>query len=74
MRVKGGGNAFNVNTGLVELTNATETPLIYIKNNEEKDLVITAVAIGMFNSTNGSGTADVYATFVMNPTYWNNYF
>ena len=62
------GNAYNINTGLVSLTNATDTPLLYFKNTETRDFILQAVAIGMFDSTNGSATADVYATFIRNPT------
>jgi len=63
------GDAYNLNTGIVSLTNAVDTPLIYVKNNElTKNLVIEAVIIGLFNSTGGSATADVYATIVRNPT------
>ncbi len=66
--VNSAGNAYNLNTGIVNLTNDTETPLLYIKNNENKNLVITAIVIGMFNSANGSDTANVTATFIRNPT------
>jgi len=63
------GDAYNINTGIVSLTDAADTPLLYLKNNElTKDLIIEAVAIGMFASTAGSATADVYATFIRNPT------
>jgi hypothetical protein len=62
------GNAYNINTGIINLTNATDTPVLYFKNNENKDAIITAVVIGLFNSTGGSSTADVYTTFIMNPS------
>jgi hypothetical protein len=61
------GNAYNLNTGIINLTNATRTSVIYLKNNEENDLVISAVAIGAFNSANGDGL-DMTAIFVRNPT------
>jgi len=62
------GDAFNINTGFVVLSNAVDTPVLYLKNTDEKELIIEAVALGMFNSANGSATADVYATFIRNPT------
>lgn len=62
------GFAYNLNTGLISLTDAVDTPIMYLKNNEEGDIIIEAVVIGAFNSTNGSSTADVYTTFIRNPT------
>lgn len=60
------GNAYNINTGIVNLTNATETSLIYFKNGEEDDFVVTAVVIGVWAS-DGDGL-DMVATFKRNPT------
>lgn len=62
------GDAYNLNTGIITITDAVETPLIYFKNNETEDFIIEAVALGMFNSTGGSSTANVFATFIRNPT------
>jgi hypothetical protein len=62
------GDAYNINTGIVTLTNATETPLLYLKNGEDKDMVVEAVVIGVFDSSDGDSTANVTATFVRNPT------
>jgi hypothetical protein len=62
------GLAFNINTGDIELTNATETPVIYLKNNEDLNLIIEAVAIGLAPSTNGDSGETVTATFIKNPT------
>jgi len=62
------GDAYNINTGIISLTNAVDTPVLYIKNNEDRSLIVTGIVIGVFNSTNGSSTADMYATFVRNPT------
>ena len=30
------GDAFNINTGIVTLTDSVNTPLLYIKNNEDQ--------------------------------------
>lgn len=60
------GDSYNINTGLITLTNATDTPVLYLKNNELRDLLITAIAVGMQDSTGGSGLAQI--TVVRNPT------
>jgi hypothetical protein len=58
------GDAYNLNTGLISITgNAT---LMYVKNNEDKDLVIEAIAIGSFEGITHSD--DPYLTLVRNPT------
>lgn len=62
------GDAYNINTGLVSLTDAVDTPLLYLKNNEDNEFIISVVVIGMFNSAGGDSTADVYSTFIRNPT------
>jgi len=62
------GRAFNINTGVIDLSNAVDTPCIYLKNDETQTLVITSVAIGVAASTGGSATIPVEATFIRNPT------
>ena len=62
------GNGYNINTGIITLTNDTDTPVVYVKNNEDFGLVITAVAIGLNYSTGGSATDMAQITFVRNPT------
>jgi len=42
----GRGNAFNINTEFLAVSASIETPLIYFKNNEDKDIVIAAWFIG----------------------------
>lgn len=49
------GRSYNVNSGSITLTDAADTPLIYLKNNETQDLHITAIAVGVGPSTGGSG-------------------
>ena len=63
----GKGNAYNINTGVVSLTSADETSMIYFNNGEDKDFVIVAVVIGIWGSANGDGL-DMLATFIRNPT------
>ena len=62
------GDAYNINTGYITLTNATETPILYVKNNEDENLMIDAIAFGVQPSTGGSSTELAYATVVRNPT------
>lgn len=57
------GNSFNVNTGVITLTNATETPVLYIANTSDNDdLVITRFLWLIRGTTGGSGdvTVDIY--------------
>ena len=61
------GEAYNLNTGTITLTNATETPVAYLKNNEAKDLVIDAIAVGVDDSTGGDATF-TYIKVIRNPT------
>ena len=60
------GDKYNINTGDITLTDATITSVLYIKNNEDRDLVITGLIYNLGNSTGGSGDGviDVYR----NPT------
>jgi hypothetical protein len=57
---------YNINTGTITLTNATKTSILYIKNEGNDDLVITALIYNLGNSTGGTGdgTVDV----LRNPT------
>lgn len=61
------GTAFNLNTGVITLTDSVETPVMYVKNNNETDLHITAIAVGLGPSTGGSGGIPKI-TVVRNPT------
>ncbi len=61
------GNAFNVNTGLITLTNAgVNNGIVYYKNTGNEDLIISEILIIIGSSTGGSGdgTINVYK----NPT------
>lgn len=61
------GESYNINTGFITLTNDTETPILYVKNNGEQDYHLKSVVVGVFTSTGGSGDSP-YATFIKNPT------
>ena len=58
------GQAFNINTGLISITG--DATLLYIKNTEDRDLVIEAIATGSFDGITHSD--DPYLTLVRNPT------
>lgn len=48
------GRGFNVNTGILTLTNATaDTAVLYIKNTDVNDMIITSATISTGNSTAG---------------------
>lgn len=52
------GHCFNIFTGTLTLTNATETPVIYLKNDTEEDsLIISRVFFTFGTSTGGAGEA-----------------
>jgi hypothetical protein len=61
------GNAYNLNTGGITLTNAADTPIMYVKNNEAQDLNVTAIAVGVGPTTGGTGEIPEI-TIVRNPT------
>lgn len=61
------GRSFNINTGVITLTDAADTPVLYLKNNEIGSLHITAIAIGVGPSSGGSGGIPKI-TVIRNPT------
>lgn len=61
------GDAYNLNTKNITLTNDSDTPVVYIKNNETQNLHIATVVIGQKPSA-GSSTTLSEITFVRNPT------
>ena len=65
------GDAYNVNTGLITLTNAVDTPVIYIKNNEDEDIHVDAIAVGLSPSVSGTSLEMVQFTVIRNPTLGN---
>lgn len=60
-------NAFNINTEFLTITNATETPLLYIKNNEDYDLIVEAWFVGTDVAV-GSATRQSIMRVHPNPT------
>lgn len=69
------GDAFNINTGTINLSNATATPVLYLENTGEFDMIIPQIIYLLRASTNGTGdvTVDIYknitgGTIVSNAT------
>lgn len=60
------GWRFNINTGDIAFTNATEVSVLYVKNTGDDDLVIDSLIYLLGNSTNGTG--DVNVNVIRNPT------
>jgi hypothetical protein len=63
------GNAYNINTGIITLTSANESAILYFKNTDPtKRVHISAIAIGLGPSTGGVSTEIPKITIVRNPT------
>lgn len=62
------GNSYNINTGLVTLTSAAESGILYIKNGEDKHLHLSSVVVILGPSTGGSATDTTRIRFYRNPT------
>jgi hypothetical protein len=61
------GYSYNLNTGNITLTNsATKNAVMYVKNNENFDIIISNIFYILGNSTGGSGNC--YVDIVRNPT------
>lgn len=65
------GNAYNVNTGWIDLTSSTESAVLYFKNEEPpvngvSDISIDAIAIGIDSLGTTAGLSDI--TIVRNPS------
>ena len=61
-----GGRAFNINTEFLTITSDTEHALLYIKNNEDRPLIVAAWFIGTDAGTNGANLGLVRTYY--NPT------
>ena len=46
------GQAYNVNTGDVTLNDATNSALLYFKNDEDQDVIVEAIAVGLRGNGN----------------------
>jgi hypothetical protein len=61
-----GGRAFNINTEFLSITTDTEHALLYLKNNEDRPLIVSAWFIGTDAGTNGANLGLVRTYY--NPT------
>lgn len=57
------GLAYNFNTGLISITG--DATLMYFKNNDDNQFIITAIALGFFDGITHSD--DPYITLIRNP-------
>ena len=60
------GDKYNINTGDITLTDAAITTVLFLKNNEDRDLIITALIYNL--GTTASGSGDVKVEVLRNPT------
>lgn len=60
------GDSYNINTGIINLTSSNKSAVIYLKNNESRNLIITNLFYLIGNSTSGSG--DFLISVLRNPT------
>lgn len=61
------GNEYNLNTGTIAYTGTSESSMIYFKNDESEDFVITAIAVGL-GTRSATITDSANVTIVRNPT------
>jgi hypothetical protein len=60
------GDAYNLNTGTIGLTSSTASSVFYLKNNESRDLIVEALAVGIGSA--GTTTDSSVITIIRNPT------
>ena len=60
------GDSYNINTGNIGLTSQSESAILYFKNNEDRDFIIDAIALGVDSS--GTTGNDSIVTLMRNPT------
>lgn len=60
------GDSYNLNTGIVTLTNTADTPVMYLKNNEDRNLHIQTIVVILGASASGTGESKI--TVISNPT------
>lgn len=68
-RATSGGNSFNINTGLITLTSAGESGILYVKNTSStKNIRVDGVVVILGPSTGGATTDTTHIRFYKNPT------
>ena len=60
------GDGFNINTGIINLTDSADSAVLFFKNNEKFPVVIEAIAAGL--GTRPSPTETGVLTVIKNPT------
>lgn len=60
------GLKYNINTGNITLTSDAKTTVIYVKNNDNRDIIIDSLIYNLLNTTGGTG--NVFIEVVRNPT------
>lgn len=60
------GDNYNINTGTINLTSASESAIAFIQNNEDNIFIIREILIIMGTSTGGSG--DLEVEIIRNPS------
>ena len=50
------GDAYNINTGLIGLTNSTVTPILYFENHEDFECIVSTVIVGIDDLGTHTGT------------------
>lgn len=63
----GKGEAYNINTEFLTITGSSEVPLLYIRSNEDRDLVLNAWFIGT-DANAGTATRLTLLRLYKNPT------
>lgn len=61
------GNTFSFASGSITLTTASASALLYVKNNEDLDLIVESMRFQAFDSTGGAGGIPIW-TVLKNPT------
>lgn len=62
------GDSYNLNSGLVTLSSSAESGVLYVKNNEERDLKVSGVVTIFGPSTGGSATDTTQVRIYKNVT------
>lgn len=62
------GDSYNINSGLITLTTAGESGVIYLKNNENSNIHIDSVVVILGPSANGVTTDTTLIKMYRNPT------
>tara|TARA_R110002096_G_scaffold434707_3_gene657613 strand:- start:353 stop:940 length:588 start_codon:yes stop_codon:yes gene_type:complete len=62
------GQSYNINSGLITLTNAAESGVIYFKSNENVNIHIDSIIVILGNTTGGVTTDSTRVRIYANPT------